>query len=373
MRFLFLIQGEGRGHLTQALSFAALLRAEGHELVAVVVGKSPRRTLPDFFNKKIGAPISTVASPNFETDGQEKKILLGKTIRKNLGQLSTFWTSLQRIHHLMQEKQPDVVINFYEPLAGLYKLLFRPKAAFWAIGHQYLEGHPDFIFAPNRPLEKLLFRAHTRLTALRASERLALSFLPKEDRNGVRVVPPLLRQQVKELTMSKGDFYLNYMVNPGYAEEVMSFARNNPHVSIKAFWDKKDAAALEQPLPNLSFHLVDDQAFLNAMAACKGLICTAGFESVCEAMYLGKPVVMVPVAGQYEQACNALDGEKSGAGKKADFFDFELLTTVPTPDKEQTTAYQAWAESWPSVFRKLVNKQESSMQKQSPALVFANT
>jgi hypothetical protein len=83
--------------------------------------------------------------------------------------------------------------------------------------------------------------------------------------------------------------------------------------------------------------------------------------------------MMVPVAGQYEQACNALDGEQSGAGKKADFFDFDLLTTVPTPDKDQTAAYQAWAESWPSVFRKLVNKQESNTQKQSPALVFANT
>jgi uncharacterized protein (TIGR00661 family) len=163
------------------------------------------------------------------------------------------------------------------------------------------------------------------------------------------------------------------MVNPGYAEEVMNFAKNNPHVSIKAFWDKKGAAVLEQPLPNLSFHLVDDQAFLNAMAACKGLLCTAGFESVCEAMYLGKPVVMVPTAGQYEQACNALDGEQSGAGKKADFFDFDLLITVPTPDKDQTAAYQAWAESWPSVFRKLVNRQESKTQKQSPALVLANT
>jgi uncharacterized protein (TIGR00661 family) len=373
MRFLFLIQGEGRGHLTQALSFAALLRAEGHDLVAVVVGKSPRRTLPDFFNQKIGAPITTVASPNFETDGLEKKILLGKTIRKNLGQLRTFWASLQSIHEVMQEKQPEVVINFYEPLAGLYKVLFNTKAAFWAIGHQYLEGHPDFIFAPNRPLEKFLFRAHTRLTALGANERLALSFLPKEDRHGVRVVPPLLRQEVKELSVSQEDFYLSYMVNPGYAEEVMVFAKNNPDVSIKAFWDKKGAAENEYPLPNLSFHQVNDQKFLTAMAACKGLLCTAGFESVCEAMYLGKPVIMVPVAGQYEQACNALDGEQSGAGKKADFFDFELLTSLPLRGENQTATYQKWAESWPTIFRKLVQKQASGSPKESPEFVLVNS
>lgn len=373
MRFLFLIQGEGRGHLTQALSFAALLKKEQHELVGVVVGKSPRRQVPDFFLLKIGVAVTPVESPNFETDGLEKKILLGKTIRKNLGRIPSYWTSLQKIHALVQEKQPEVVVNFYEPLAGLYNLLFAPKLAFWAIGHQYLEGHPEFPFAPNRGLEKFLFCLHTRLTAWGASEHLALSFLPKKDSNGVRVVPPLLRQEVKELTASQGDFYLTYMVNPGYAEEVLNFARNNPEVYIKAFWDKKDASENEYPLPNLSFHQVNDQKFLEAMAACKGLICTAGFESVCEAMYLGKPVVMVPIAGQYEQACNALDGEQSGAGKKADFFDFELLTSLSSPDPRHTQGYQEWAESWPETFRKLVEKMESEPKKVSPQFVLASS
>lgn len=371
MRFLFLIQGEGRGHLTQALSFAALLKEEGHSLCAVVVGKSPRRKIPDFFLDKIGTTVTSVESPNFETDELEKRILLGKTIRKNLGKLPRYWTSLQTIHLLIQEKEPEVVINFYEPLAGLYHLLFGPKAVFWAIGHQYLAGHPEFTFAPNRPLEKFLFRMHTWLTAWGASEHLALSFLPKKVHRSVRVVPPLLRREVKELQVSLGDFYLTYMVNPGYAEEVMTFAKNNPEIYIKAFWDKKGAAETECPLPNLSFHQVNDQAFLEAMAACKGLICTAGFESVCEAMYLGKPVVMVPIAGQYEQACNALDGELSGAGKKAEYFDFELLINLSLPSTTQTQAYREWAESWPSEFRKLVYKQVQISQNDSTELVLS--
>jgi uncharacterized protein (TIGR00661 family) len=373
MRFLFLIQGEGRGHLTQALSFAAILKKEQHELVGVVVGKSPRRQVPDFFVQKIGVALTLVESPNFETDGLEKKILLGKTIRKSLAKIPSYWNSLQKIHTLIQEKHPEIVVNFYEPLAGLYHLLFAPKLAFWAIGHQYLEKHPEFTFDPNRGLEKVLFRLHTRLTSWGASERLALSFLPKENRNGVHVVPPLLREEVKELTISQEDFYLTYMVNPGYAEEVLSFARNNPRVQIKAFWDKKGAAENEYPLPNLSFHQVNDQKFLEAMAACKGLLCTAGFESVCEAMFLGKPVVMVPIAGQYEQACNALDGEQSGAGKKADFFDFELLTSLPLPDASHTKDYQEWVESWPAAFRKLIYKLEMAPKKDSPEWVYASS
>lgn len=373
MRFLFLIQGEGRGHLTQALSFAALLKKENHELVGVVVGKSQRRQVPDFFLQKIDTTVTTVESPNFETDGLEKKILLGKTIRKSLAKLPAYWTSLQNIHALVQEKQPEVVVNFYEPLAGLYYLFFSPKIAFWAIGHQYLEGHPEFTFAPNRPVEQFLFRWHTRLTAWGASERLALSFLPKIAGPGIKVVPPLLRQEVKELTVSQEDFFLTYMVNPGYAEEVIAFASTNPNIQIKAFWDKKGAAVNEYPLPNLCFHQVNDLKFLEAMAACKALICTAGFESVCEAMYLGKPVVMVPIAGQYEQACNALDGEQSGAGKMANFFDFELLTQLSLPEANHTKKYQEWTESWPETFRKLVGKLESEPNKDSPQFVLASS
>jgi hypothetical protein len=88
-------------------------------------------------------------------------------------------------------------------------------------------------------------------------------------------------------------------------------------------------------------------------------------------MYLGKPVMMVPVAGQYEQACNALDGEESGAGKKADFFDFSLLTKLQLPDPNHTVNYRKWVESWPSEFRKLVCKKEQTAQKDSPELVLS--
>lgn len=52
------------------------------------------------------------------------------------------------------------------------------------------------------------------------------------------------------------------------------------------------------------------------MGGCKAYLTTAGFESVCEALYLGKPVLMVPV--HVEQECNAWDAQKVGAGVRAD-------------------------------------------------------
>ncbi len=370
MRFLFIIQGEGRGHLTQAISFAQLIRSQGHELVSVVVGKSKRRELPDFFRKEISSPILSVDSPNFECDAQQRKIQLGKTIWKNALRLPVFWKSLQAIDQAVKTAQPDVILNFYDLLGGFYNLFFQPKARFWVIGHQYLIWHPDFHFAPNRRLEKFLFQLNTLMTAMGADEILALSFLQqKKSGSNLRVVPPLLRKEVITLNPIQRDFFLAYMVNPGYSEEVIRYAKKYPHLQIKAYWDKKDAAEVENPLPNLSFHRVNDRTFLEDMAACKGLVCTAGFESVCEAMYLGKPVMMIPVAGQYEQACNALDAEASGVGIASADFDFGKFEQVQKKDPEGSLIFKEWTASWPKILSEITEVKEQMASETSPTQI----
>ena len=53
MKVLFIVQGEGRGHLTQAIAMERLLRRNGHEVAEVLVGKSNSRHLPGFFNRSI--------------------------------------------------------------------------------------------------------------------------------------------------------------------------------------------------------------------------------------------------------------------------------------------------------------------------------
>lgn len=358
MKFLFIVQGEGRGHMTQAIAFSRILESNGHRLVAVILGKSKRRAVPEFFEREIKAPIHLVESPNFETDGNQKKVSIRKTILKNSLKGKTFYQSLTSIHQIVKAENPDVILNFYDLLGGLYNFIFRPKALFWVIGHQYLMGHPNFKFAPNRPVDKFLFQFNTALTSLGADERLALSFLPqiRYANQKARVVPPLLRPEVKLLEPKTGDFYLAYMVNPGYAEEVIYFAKANPRLKIKAYWDKKEAAETEHPLPNLSFHRVHDRKFLQDMADCKGLVCTAGFESVCEANYLGKPVMMIPIEGQYEQACNALDAESSGVAIASPDFDFAKLERLQRVESSSSTQYQKWVDSWPLVFRELISE-----------------
>jgi len=80
------------------------------------------------------------------------------------------------------------------------------------------------------------------------------------------------------------------------------------------------------------------------MAKCSAYASTAGFESICEAMYLGKPILMVPTAGHYEQKCNALDAELSGAGISSNEFNLSnLLEYIPIHPKNNKP-FKKWVD-----------------------------
>lgn len=356
MKFLFIVQGEGRGHMTQAIALSQKLESWGHTVSAVCIGKSARREIPTFVYQKITAPIYLFESPNFVTDEKQKSILLWKTITYNLSQIGKYQKSLGILDEQVKKYKPDVILNFYDMLGGLYKALYRPSGHYWTIGHQYLIEHPDFPFAPGQPLGKWLFKLNTKITAINASKLLALSFRPMAPAANKKlyVLPPLLRKEVKNLQPKNDGFFLCYMVNPGYGQEVINFAKANPNVQIVAFWDHKSIPDGYNPVPNLIFHQVNDQLFLEKMASCKGLVSTAGFESICEAMYLGKPVMMVPVAGQYEQPCNAMDAEISGAGIQSTDFDFRKLIEYIDQKATEALDSKTWFDQFDSSFLKII-------------------
>src|SRR4030095_3584056 len=64
---------------------------------------------------------------------------------------------------------------------------------------------------------------------------------------------------------------------------------------------------------------------LAMMARCHGLVCTAGFESVAEAAYIGKPLMAVPLRGHIEQHLNALDAELHGIALRSETFELDRL------------------------------------------------
>lgn len=338
--------------MTQAISLYQILKSNGHEISHVIVGKSKHRELPGFFTKNIEAPISQLDSPNFITDKNSKSVSVPKTFFVNTGRLPVFLKSVRKISEIVKEDKPDTIVNFYDFLGGLYFLLKRPKVQHVAMAHQFLLNHSEFEFPKGRIYDRLSLLMGNRLAGFRAKKLLCLSFQSMKDEPKKRlvVVPPLLRNEIKEQKTSDEDFFLVYMVNHGYSDQVERFHQNHPDVSIHCFWDKKDAPQELKVDDRLTFHRLDDKKFIQFMSSCKGYLTTAGFESVCEAMYLGKPVLMVPVQGHYEQSCNALDAKKSGAGISSDNFDLELLLEYLPTYKEVKNEFREWCSNTNQMF-----------------------
>ena len=123
-RFIIAVQGEGRGHLTQAIAIIHLLQEQGHEVCGVIAGTNPHKPLPEFFLKAISAPLLQVESPHFTMNRKGSAIHMPATILHNLRRAGTYLNSLRKMRRFIEGHQPDIVINLYEPLVALYTLSY---------------------------------------------------------------------------------------------------------------------------------------------------------------------------------------------------------------------------------------------------------
>ena len=106
MKVIFVIQGEGRGHLTQALALKQMLLHEGHEVVKVLVGKSKNRVIPEFFQDKIGTPVEVFDSPNFLPSKDNRKFNLLRSLAYNTLLVPGYLSSIHLIRKNIQESEP---------------------------------------------------------------------------------------------------------------------------------------------------------------------------------------------------------------------------------------------------------------------------
>src|SRR4029077_15926605 len=135
---------------------------------------------------------------------------------------------------------------------------------------------------------------------------------------------------------------LVYLLNHGYAAEILRWHEQNPQVPLHCFYDKPGAPAEEKYDDTLTFHKIHGETFLRLMASARGVACTAGFESVSEAAYLGKPLLMIPVEGHFEQHLNACDAEHTGIGIRDTAL--RLSRLLEARNERAASKFKAWVD-----------------------------
>jgi uncharacterized protein (TIGR00661 family) len=341
LKIMLCVLGEGRGHMTQAIAVKEMVEKAGHQVVCVALGIGPNRTVPPFFAAAMNMPVMTIPTLVF-TLKDNRAVSLAGTLARIARQIPSYWRGARALRAAVREHRPDVILNFFEPLTGLYALTCRRRPPVVAVAHQFMNGHPDYVRAPGRRLQQMGMKWLVQLAGA-ASTRVALSLYQAPDLPGRRltVCPPILRRQLFALQPDpNGTFVLVYLLNHGYASQIIEWHNKHPRTQLHCFYDKPDAPPEFRHDDTLTFHRLDGEKFLRMMAACKYVACTAGFESLAEAAWLGKPLFLVPVEKHIEQQINAIDAVKMGLGVADKGFNLDRLAELP--DRLDTAKFHAW-------------------------------
>jgi uncharacterized protein (TIGR00661 family) len=341
MKIMFCVLGEGRGHMTQAMAVKEMAEAAGHQVVAVTLGVSAQRPMPAYFASAMKIRVRQLPTLEFKYKNN-RSVSNTATLLGVFGQLPKYFRLLRQLDAIVAETQPDVILNFFEPIAAFYTITRRRRPPVVAIGHQFMFQHPGYVQAPQLWKQLWSLKIYTRLLGARAT-KLALSLYPAPDLPERRLLvgPPILRKQLFTLTANpQGDFVLVYLLNHGYAEQISAWSAKNPQTKLHCFYDKPGAPAEEHVSPTLTFHRLDGEKFLTLMAECQHVVCTAGFESVSEAAWLGKPLFLVPVENHVEQQVNALDAQQFGLGLAETSFNLDRLKELPA--RLPVEDFRAW-------------------------------
>ncbi len=352
MKFLFIVQGEGRGHMTQAISLAGILQGNGHEIEKVFLGTSRRRIVPEFFRNEFREKLEFFRSPNFWHTRDKKGILVGRSLLMNLLISPRYIAEIIRMAGIIRKSNADVIVNFYDMIGGLGMYFSFSGKKYYVVSHHFYYSRGGFTWPEGRPLMKYLLKLHSFLCSRGANAKLILSFRDqsvKLKRKSI-LVPPLLRNELFSLASADKGYMLVYILNEGFLEEICLWSLKYPEIKMILFGDFKDIP--QNVSDNIEMRQLDGRGFLTAMSGCKALISTAGFESVCEAAYLGKDIWLIPSKNHYEQECNALDA--SSAGLALSFTEFSPDFHSSHERKEAIEEFRIWCNKADKIFVKIL-------------------
>jgi uncharacterized protein (TIGR00661 family) len=314
MRILYGVNGEGMGHATRSeVVIGSLL--ERHDVRVVASGAALRHLsgrLPR---------VKEVFGPSFAMgDGQIQRwhtVLQNvRLARRELPDSLRLWI------HSVDEWKPDLVISDFEPLSGVFARWTRtPLLAVDNINMIDRCRHDREIIGHERE-DFMLARAVVRSMVPGAVQYLVLTFFrPPIARQGTTLVPPIVRPEIAAAKSVDGDHLVVY--SSGEKRVLDALRSTGLRCLIYGMRGGPDEPVVDG---NLEFRPPSNEGFVEALRTARGVVAGGGFSLMSEAVYLGKPLLAVPLRGQFEQLMNARYLQREGFGMCAPAIDAATLS-----------------------------------------------
>jgi uncharacterized protein (TIGR00661 family) len=311
VRILYGVVGEGMGHATRSSVLLSHL-TQNHEVHVVVSGRARDYLAQRFAN------VHKIWGLTIQYEGNSVRTL--GTIVENLrGALRGLPANIRAYFDLIDEFHPELVISDFETFSYLYGRNHRLPVL--SVDNMQVinrcQHAPEILAGYERQFE--LARAFVKSKLPGCRHYLVTSFFhPPLRRKRTTLVPPILRQEILAARREAGEHLLVYqtattnteltdaLLASGYPCRIYGVRRGIQHDEVEA---------------NLTFRPFSESAFIDDLRTARAVIAGGGFTLLSEAVYLGKPILSLPVQGQFEQILNARYLQQLGYGHFAQALD----------------------------------------------------
>ena len=301
-RILYGIHGTGHGHAMRGLTIARKLGQ--HEFLFVCDDDAPAVLEPEFRVHRL---------PNLGTVFRNYKVDLRATIGRALPLLVHRGRYVDDVLRLMDDFRPDVCMTDLE--------YFVPRAAEKAglpcltLDHQHIITCCRHDLPANMWWDAFLQGITPRWLFRPTAANLIISFYapPVLPRYNARIAPPILRDRVIGASPGDDGHVLVYQSN-STSGKLIEFLKTATRRICYVFGYSRQ----EGRDGNVVFMPKSEEGFLKLLERCAYVIQGGSHTLMSEALYLGKPILSLPLGAMVEQRFNALYVERLGYGMQAD-------------------------------------------------------
>lgn len=295
MRILYCIAGEGRGHAYRTIPIVEHLKQKGHEII-LFAGDVSFPLLQQFRPCKISS-LRIIYINNSVSNFL--------SLTTNLLRLPWHLVSILKLTYHMLKNKPDVLINDFETFSNyLAKLLGIPIIT---VDNESIITSAKIEFPKKFWLNAAKVKLVVKILSPFANKRIIPTFFyPKLKEKNAVLAPPIIRNEILSQKPTIKKHILVYQTSKSNKSLIPALRKFNEEFVVYGFGKKSNEN-------NISYG-DDQQKFITDLASCNAVITNGGFMLITEAIALGKPILSLPITGQFEQVLNGLYLEKLKLG-----------------------------------------------------------
>jgi uncharacterized protein (TIGR00661 family) len=300
------------GHAMRSRVILEHLVGTGHDLEIMASGRAV-----DFLSKRFD-DVNRIHGLHMIYE--ENRVRLGRTLWSNvLSGAAGVPQNIAAYFELITSFHPDAVISdfeswtyFYAKAHGLPVISIDNMQIINRCTHppEVIEGHEgDFQLTKAFVKSKLPFCDRYLITTF---------FHPEIRKDRTKLFPPILRPEILASLPTPGEHLLVYQTAEGNDALAEVLARSGVECRV---YGMRRAITEEQVEGNLRYRPFSEAGFIADLASARAVVAGGGFTLMGEAVYLGKPMLAIPVGGQFEQLLNSRYLEHIGYGRMSEKLD----------------------------------------------------